>query len=306
MTHVANLPTPAPRRTLTAARTPLPRRDLRSVFEALYKALARREYVHPDPLEFVYRYQDSADREIVGLIAAALAYGRVTQILERAEQVFGALGPSPRKLLLQSPDRDLRTRFAAFKHRWTTGAELAVLLIGIRRVLLEHGSLEACFLRYHDSASGHTVSGLAGLVKELAGSVERNSLMPDPAKGSACKRLHLYLRWMVRSDAVDPGCWTRVSPADLIVPLDTHMHRLGRSLRFTRRKQANLAAALDLTRVFRAMNAADPVKYDFVLTRFGIRNELDMRRLLEWCRGGPLPDKAEDVRDLIGCARPPL
>lgn len=249
------------------------RAEMAEVLDGIYRRYNRREFVHPDPLEVVYRYSDKRDREIAGLIAASLAYGRVTQILQNVERALKPLGPSPYETLSTIRPAVLRGEFKGFKHRWTTAAELAALLAGIQAALQTHGSLENCFARHHDTATGNTIAGLAGFVAALGGA---NSLLPDPSKNSACKRIHLYLRWMVRDDDVDPGCWDCVDPAHLIVPLDTHMHRAARALRLTRRKQPNLAAALDVTRAFQQISPGDPLKYDFSLTRFGIRNELSV------------------------------
>ena len=99
-------------------------------------------------------------------------------------------------------------------------------------------------------------------------------LLSDPARGSTCKRLHLYLRWMVRTDAVDPGGWTAVRPAQLLVPVDVHMHRIGRALGFTRRAQPSGRATEDITAAFRRLSPDDPVRYDFALTRLGIRERV--------------------------------
>ena len=253
------------------------RQQLHTYFEELYAAYNRRDYIHPDPLEVVYRYDNSADRELVALIAAGLAYGRVAQILRNLDTALNILGPHPCAAILDTPEAGWKHQFAQFQHRWTTGNEIADLFTGMRRVLLQHGSLENCFAAHYNPKQGDTRRGLYGLVTELGGP---NSLLSDPAKPSACKRLHLYLRWMVRHDEVDPGCWTSVHPARLIVPLDTHLHRITRAFRFTRRKQAGLPAAHDVTRVFAKMNPADPLRYDFVLTRFGIRSDLHLKDLL--------------------------
>ncbi|MCK4410112.1 MAG: DUF2400 family protein, partial [Candidatus Eisenbacteria sp.] len=123
------------------------------------------------------------------------------------------------------------------------------------------------------------VGGIADASCVAAG-VEGACPLPDPARGSACKRLHLFLRWMVRSDDVDPGGWDAVPASKLIVPLDTHMHRFSLLLGLTDRKQANGRTALEITRAFRSFSPDDPVKYDFSLTRLGIRDDLSEEALL--------------------------
>lgn len=247
----------------------------RKTLERVYQACHRADWIHPDPLECVYRYSASADREIVGLIAAALAYGRVAQILRSVAVVLDPMGTSPHEFLLTHSEAAIRKTFDGFRHRWTSSSDLVGFLVGIRRMLQRHGSLEAGFLQYHREDADTTLTGLAGFVNEIAGKEARNSLLPDPMKGSACKRMHLYLRWMVRSDVIDPGCWSGVRPDQLIVPLDTHLHRMGRALDLTQRKQANLKTALELTARFKDIVPEDPLRYDFALTRLGIRADLD-------------------------------
>ncbi len=261
------------------------KRSLSTVLEERYAAFNHRDWIHPDPLEAVYRYDGEGDREVVGLIAACLAYGRVAQILRNLDGVLEVLGPSPRECLVRADAGWLGKRLGGFKHRWTTSDELVAFLLGIGSVLNRYASLERCFLEGHQRDAASTVPGLIGFVGALRGSDASSSLLPDPERGSACKRLHLYLRWMVRRDAVDPGCWRGVSPSQLIVPLDTHMHRIARGLGMTVRKQASLAAAEDVTRSFRALSPEDPVRYDFSLTRLGIRGELDLDGFLRACRG---------------------
>jgi len=240
----------------------------KQALDRLYRKYNRIEYVHPDPLEFLSRYPDLRDREIAGLIASSLAYGRVAQILKSAGAVLDRLGSSPHTFITRTPPRTFAALFAGFKHRVTTGADMAELLTGIRKVVLEYGSLNECFLAGLDPRQQTILEALARFTRELA--CAEPHLIPNPERGSACKRLNLYLRWMVRKDAVDPGGWQGVPRGKLIVPMDTHMARISRELGFTRRKSADMAAALEVTAAFRAFAPRDPVKYDFALTRFGI------------------------------------
>jgi uncharacterized protein (TIGR02757 family) len=254
----------------------------RAALERLYARLNRREYVHPDPLEFLYDYEDARDREVAGFVAASLSYGRVRSILQSVRAVLPVL-PTPARALQDMARCDLAERLAGFAHRFATGAEMAALLAGVSAVLRRHGSLNACFL-HHLSAGDATVSrALAGFVGELregTGGLDAH-LLPDPARGSACKRLHLFLRWMVRQDAVDPGGWTCVAPRQLLVPLDVHMHRIGRALGLVRRRSADARAAEELTDAFRAFAPDDPVRYDFAITRLGIRPGADLEAFLD-------------------------
>lgn len=242
--------------------------------ERLYEQYNHREFVHPDPLEFLYGYPDARDREIVGLVASCLAYGRVATILVNTRAVLDVLGPHPARGLEAYTLRGLEAELSGFKHRFTTGRQMARLLWGARKAVGSYGSLNECFLsglpEGGDMADGlHEFAGaLAGL-----GGFSGEFLIPSPRKGSACKRLNLYMRWMVRHDEVDPGGWKGISPAGLIVPLDTHMFRAGHALGFTGRRQPDFKAALEVTGGFRQIVPDDPVRYDFCLTRLGIRAE---------------------------------
>jgi uncharacterized protein (TIGR02757 family) len=256
----------------------------KKMLEDLYRLYNSRRWVHPDPLEFLYRYENPEDREVVGFIASSLAYGRVAQILVSVDRVLNALGRRPSRFLDQSLPKHLISRFNAFVHRFTTGEDLASMLVGLKRVRERFGSLQNCFLSGYSRSDDTVVPALKLLISEIGvtsnGLCSRNSLLSPPDKGSACKRHHLFLRWMVRRDSVDPGDWDAVSPSKLIVPLDTHMYRICSSWGFTKRKAPGGATAYEITRAFREITPGDPVRYDFAITRLGIRKDLDTQSLL--------------------------
>ena len=156
------------------------------------------------------------------------------------------------------------------------------MLWGLKKVLEEYGSLHDAFIEVLDEEEDTLLPALSRFTDLLRkhGPMTRNSLLPSPEKGSACKRLNLFLRWMVREDNVDPGGWGRVPRAKLIVPLDTHMHRIGRMLQLTGRKQADMRTAMEITHAFRKIVPDDPVRYDFVLTRLGIRGDMEPESFL--------------------------
>ena len=240
--------------------------------EALYERYNRRAFVSPDPVEFLYRYDDPADREIAALVASSLAYGRVRQINGSVAAVFGKTGPSPSRFLRETPAPSLRRAFSGFRHRFTSGNEMADMLLGVRAVVEEYGSLGACFSACCDRRVQTVREATDHFVQKLCAGFAgcRNSLLPSPAKGSSCKRLHLFLRWMVRRDDIDPGGWDDIPASALIIPLDTHMHRVCLGLGLTKRRQADIKTALEITDAFRGMVPHDPVRYDFILTRPGI------------------------------------
>jgi uncharacterized protein (TIGR02757 family) len=250
--------------------------------DRLYETYTNRDWVHPDPIEFLYRYTDRKDIEIAGLIASSLAYGRVAQILKSVSSVLEKMGPSPFCYLQRATPASLEKSFHGFKHRFTTHEELVEILRGMRDVIERYGSLYDCFLSGFSADDESILPGLSFLVRELSAFFHGhcNSLLPSPERRSACKRLNLFLRWMVRKDLVDPGGWQRIPRTKLLVPLDTHMHRICVLLGLTKRKQADFNTAIEITCAFQHIAPEDPVRYDFALTRLGIRSDLDFRTAL--------------------------
>ncbi len=249
--------------------------NLKAGLEVIYKKYNKRSFVEPDPLQFLYCYDDIEDREIAGVLASCLAYGRVSQIIKSVAAVLDIMGQSPFEYVISTRPEKVRRDFAGFKHRFTDSSNLIGLISALRGALLEYGSIESCFLNGFDPSHHSVIPAVEKFCLTLRSlcRCDLNFLLPLPSKGSACKRLNMFLRWMVRKDAVDPGGWSGIEKSKLIVPLDTHMFSIGRSLGFTHRKQADLRAAVEITEGFKKLSPSDPVKYDFALTRPGIRGE---------------------------------
>jgi len=246
---------------------------LKPVLNILYKRYNDRKYISPDPLEFIYKYKSHSDREIVGLIASSLAYGRVRQICTSVSIVLSKIH-TPSEFLKNSSTRMIKNSFTDFKHRFTTGDDISILLLAIKRNIETYGSLENCFMSGYNPADPTIIPALEEFTIKLANSVRLDDfcLLPKPSKNSACKRMNLYLKWMVRKDNVDPGCWSNIPRSKLIVPLDTHMHKICGRLGFTQRKSADIKTALEITGMFKQISQNDPTRYDFALTRLGMQN----------------------------------
>jgi uncharacterized protein (TIGR02757 family) len=262
---------------------------LRTPLERLY-----RTFDHPDsatdPVHIVRRYRDPADREIVGFCAAGLAFGRVASVLNSIEALLEVMGPQPAAFVRDFDPAKGRVRLAPLVHRWIRGNDLVALLVILQHMLREFGSIERCFAHGDDPAlpdvgpalNAFSARALATDVRPAYGRVPTRpgvcSFFPRPSAGSACKRLNLFLRWMVRKDVVDLGVWTRVSPARLIVPLDTHVIRVGQCLRLTRYQSPGWKMAAEITASLRALDPADPVRYDFSLCHVGMMNACGFNR----------------------------
>lgn len=246
-------------------------------FELLYEKLNHREYVHPDPLEFLYGYKDIRDREIVGLISAGLAYGRVEGILKSVSAILNKMGTSPFVYLEENSFETIKMSLNGFTHRFADSEKMTAFLIGIKGVIKAFGSLEQCFNAGIDKTEQTVFSGLSFFAEQIRKycPVCPGHLVPVPGRLSACKRFNLFFRWMVRHDAVDPGGWKCCSPTQLIIPLDIHMHRICLQLGFTTRRSADMKTAMEITREFGKISPQDPVRYDFCLTRLGIRHDLN-------------------------------
>jgi uncharacterized protein (TIGR02757 family) len=236
--------------------------------EDVYSRYNHRRFIHPDPLEFLYLYTDPEDVELVALIASSLAYGRVQQILKSVSVVLQTI-ESPASYVQSTTKTKMKRDFRNFKHRFTTGDQMAQLLVGAGRAIKQHGSLGNCFAMGIDENDKTVEKALSHFADQLLleSTDRRSSLIPNPKKGSACKRLNLLLRWMVRKDDVDPGGWAQIDKSKLIIPLDTHMHRIAIEHGMTRRKNADMRAALEITKAFSIFCPTDPVRYDFSLTR---------------------------------------
>ncbi|MDZ4805915.1 MAG: TIGR02757 family protein [Candidatus Eisenbacteria bacterium] len=275
---------------------PLPEEShLREHLESLYRTFDL-QWISPDPLEVVRRYEDPADQEVVGFLAAGLAYGRVDQILKSLNRLLDRMGPSPARFVHEFEWSRDAGRFRGWYHRFHGPRDVALLCLLLSRALRGYGTLEALFIAGDDSSTPDIGGGLAAFCERVLDAadlppgpgVSRGRLGPrspvrfffaSPADGSAVKRLNLWLRWMVRGgDGLDLGVWTSVDRARLVIPLDTHVARIARYIGLTRRITADWKTALEITDRLRHLDPADPVKYDFAICRLGILDHCPRRR----------------------------
>ena len=262
--------------------------ELRRRLDELYRHYDHR-FVTPDPLEFVRAAAEPRDREVVGLLASSLAFGTVGQIKKSIGVVLDALGPGPADAVSRLDPRALAAKLAGFRHRWSDGRDLACLLFLARQMIESRGSIEGFFAEGVDPGAADIAGALRSFA-ERALALDHGGLyrgrglpadagvryfFPSPADGSACKRLNLYLRWMVRRDAVDLGVWSVIEPKSLVIPLDAHIFAISRRVRLTRYKSAGWAMAADITKRLRRLDPEDPVKYDFALHRMGLFKKHD-------------------------------
>jgi uncharacterized protein (TIGR02757 family) len=272
----------------TSAATDL-NRILKPTLDRLYA-----EFNYPDsatdPIQIVRRFERPEDREVVGFCAAALAFGRVASVLQSIERLLAIMGDRPAAYVRAFDPRRDAGAFTGLVHRWTRAPDLVALVWVLHQMIDRSGSLEAFFAEgYRDSAEDvgaaldqFATRALALDLRAAYGRVPTSPgvcyFFPRPSAGSGCKRLNLFLRWMVRRDALDLGVWSRVSPAKLIVPLDTHVIRVGRCLRLTRYTSPGWKMARDITSSLRELDPEDPVKYDFALCHLGMMSACGFNR----------------------------
>jgi len=278
---------------------------LRPLLDGLDARLGREARIAADPVELPRRYRDPLDQEIAGLFAAALAYGRADLFKPLVARLLEAMGPSPAafvRTFARAPDP---AAFPFAIYRFNRPRDLAALAAGAGEVALRHGSLGARFAGLFRGAGGGADAlrpALAAFARDLreappvAGLLRGRGrrglrhLLPDAAGAGASKRWNLYLRWMVRGpDEVDLGAWRGLVPrAALVVPLDTHVHRVARCLGLTRRADATWRTAEEITGALRRLDPGDPVRYDFALCHLGMSGACPARRDPARCAACPL------------------
>ena len=272
--------------------------------DALDQLLSQMDYgerVAADPIRFPKRYKNQKDQELVALFSALLAYGRVKSIGECLERLFDSLGDSPATLaMIDAQNYRLNgcfeRRFPDFVYRFTRENDLNKLWIAVGEIFIRYENLGQCFMSHDQAEDSSLISAYQGFYNELnhyskglIGGRGFNHLVSDPKKGSALKRINMFLRWMVRGpDQVDLGLWSNLGSHRLIIPLDVHVFRLSSALALTQRRTPDLKTALEITKKLREFDPIDPIKYDFAIAHLGISGACKGHRILDICQKCPL------------------
>lgn len=243
-----------------------------------------------DPIQIVRRFTKPDDREVVGLCAASLAFGRVASVLQSIERLLKVMGEHPARYVRAFDAKRDADGLRPIVHRWIRGTDLVALIWQMKQMLEQAGSIEGFFVEGHDRHAEDVGPALdsfsrRAMALDLSTAYGRipkrpgvGYFFPRPSAGSACKRLNLFLRWMVRHDSLDLGVWTRVPASQLVVPLDTHVIRVGRCLGLTKYTSPGWRMAQDITASLRRLNPEDPVRYDFSLCHIGMMNACGFNR----------------------------
>ncbi len=256
--------------------------EIKDILDTAYLNYAKKDFIEQDPLKFVYAYSQKEDQEIAGLFAALLAWGKRSIILQKTSELLDRMDNAPAEFI-RAPGTKKLNALKGFKHRTFIEQDLMSLVKGLHLVYLKQGGLEAVFSGSKadltpelNSIPGYRswagIQNFRNLMIQHPGfSLRSGKHISNPEAGSASKRLHLFLRWMVRKDAVDAGIWTQLIPADLNCPLDVHTGRVGRTMGLIHRKQDDRKSVEELTQALRNFCPEDPIKYDLAL--FGLGEE---------------------------------
>ena len=267
---------------------------LKPLLDAFAKPEAWAGRIIADPLEFPRRYRDPRDVEVVGLLSTALAYGRASFFKPKIHGLLEQMGRSPAAFVSAMTVSQAKTMLKGFVYRFNVPTDLGVLLMGMGQTLQRFGSLENAFIATRTQSLQPSLGAFTATIREAAPLRELtralgptrglSHLLPSAAAGAA-KRLNLYLRWMVRGpDAMDVGVWKQISPADLIIPVDTHVGRIAQWLALTTQKTISWAMAEEITASLRRLDPADPVRYDFALCHYGMSGACPITPVKVNCR----------------------
>lgn len=252
---------------------------LKQSLDRLYDDFDYVARIKNDPIEFVYNYPDKKDKEVVAFVSSSFAHGRVSLFKAVLREIFAYLGNSPDKFLKNANAASFEKLNIYYRQSNTN--DVRAFLYALSLILKKYGSLEALFDKYHKNTHSDYIPALSGFVSEFysldlqyfypEGKLSRGflQLLPDPAKKSVCKRLHLFLRWMIRKDLPDFGLWDYPA-SKLLIPVDTHIAKLSLYLGLTTRKTIDIEFSREVSAILRKYNKEDPVRYDFSLCHIGI------------------------------------
>lgn len=261
-------------------------KDLKDILDRFYEDYDFEERLSSDPIQFPHLYSDPRDVEIVAFISSCFAYGRVDLFMPVISSILAKMERHPYDFVL---NLDLKKKylFKNIKYRFNSSDDVLCLLYVLSIILKKYGSLENLFKIHYKDNGPDISSGLKGMINTIL-NIDTSLIygkdlkpygflqfFPSPEKGSACKRLNLFLRWMIRDRDIDFGIWKGIGKDKLIVPLDTHIARISRCLRLTNRKSKDWKMAVEITKSFKMLDQEDPLKYDFALCHHGISRICD-------------------------------
>jgi len=261
---------------------------LKKYLDKLYETFDIK-YISPDPIEVVHKFTNPLDKEIIGLLSAILAYGNVKSIINSINFIINIIGSSPINFVSNFNLQKDFHKFSSFKHRFTSGIDILNVLFILHNIYKKYGSLKEFYYEGYNESDKDIKNSLISFVNRFLFYQTNDSqtfkyLFPSPQQGSACKRLNLFLRWMVRrGDKLDFGLWDKINPNKLIIPVDTHIARICKNIGLTTRSSADWKMAKEITENLKKLDPDDPVKYDFAITRLGIIEKCRGKKVFNMC-----------------------
>ncbi|MBI4848989.1 MAG: TIGR02757 family protein [Nitrospirae bacterium] len=269
--------------------------SLKETLDKFYNEYDFKERIKHDPIELPHRYSRPEDIEVAGFIASCFAYGRVGLFKPVIEKILKPGGKHPASFIRDFDLQRDKKYLLGISYRFNKEKDVLCLIYILNQTLGEFGSLKSLFYHYHNPSVSPEDIGPAltefvnyFLSIDTSPVYGRNikpdglkQFFPSPRNGSACKRVNLFLRWMVRRKDIDFGIWNKILPSKLIIPLDVHIARISRCLGLTKRKASDWKTAKEITGALRKFDPEDPLKYDFALCHYGISKS---------CRGEKFKD----------------
>ncbi len=241
----------------------------------LVKTYENPDFIKDDPVQFMHRFKDKKDIEIAAFIASVFAYGKREAFISKLNTLFKLMDNKPYRFIISFSENS--TAVDDFDYRFSVGIDLKQILLILKDLYSNGNSLESLFSHgwaQHGDVAGMLTEVVDYFYSRVTLPVTRGfyHLLPDPSKKSACKRLNMFLRWMVRKSAVDFGIWDFMPASELLIPLDVHVAKISRGLGLLKRKQNDFAAVKELTDKLKEFDPSDPVKYDFAMFGYGVNN----------------------------------
>ena len=246
-----------------------------------YKAFDKSQ-ISPDPLQFLHLFDNEKDIEVIGFIASVFAYGNVNQIIKTLDKILLITNAKPYNFILNLEKTGNQIKLKGLKHRFYNEEDIQNLFFSLHTLYKNEGALKNIFYKYFGPNNKNIKEGLSGFSQTFISEIKKNTkskkvspgvrfMFPLPKLCSACKRMNLFLRWMVRKDELDFGLWSEIPADRLIIPVDTHIARICKSLKLTSYKNVNWKMAEEITENLKKFDPVDPVKYDFDICHIGMR-----------------------------------
>lgn len=242
--------------------------EIKIFLDKIYEKYGNKRFIEKDPIKYVHIFKEPEDMEIVGFITSTISLGRIDQIFRAMDKILSVIGEKPKEFFME--ERNFKGALKNFSYRFFRENDLQNFFERISWIVKNYGRIKNLFLK-HWNKEKNIKHAIHNFVSEIG--VKNSFLLPDPLKGSPCKRLNMFIRWMVRGDDVDTGLWSEIETSNLIIPLDTHISKIGRILGLTNRKSNDWKKAEEITNSLKEFDPDDPLKYDFPLCRAGVEKE---------------------------------